>query len=152
MTAVVQVQPKTSSPLALDDPVALTAVLVRGLQGSGKSTLCRALAHLTCPQGQWINQDEVAAGAVKLDMDQSKQCHPKGVYDAYSMVFFLILGCQTSGLRWSDLSHVRLNKFDSKCMLKTQAVNGLPVVLGQGCWEFGRTFLVRFIATWEYLC
>lgn len=53
---------------ALPEPMAepgealtLLAVLVRGLQGSGKSTLCRALAHLT--QGEWINQDEVAAGA-----------------------------------------------------------------------------------------
>lgn len=43
------------------DELTLTAVLVRGLQGSGKSTLCRALAKLT--QGEWINQDEVAAGA-----------------------------------------------------------------------------------------
>ena len=44
-----------------NDDLTLTAVLVRGLQGSGKSTLCRALAQLT--QGEWINQDEVAAGA-----------------------------------------------------------------------------------------
>eukprot|EP00435_Cladocopium_sp_Y103_P030006 s802_g7.t1 len=43
------------------DDLTLTAVLVRGLQGSGKSTLCRALAQLT--HGEWINQDEVAAGA-----------------------------------------------------------------------------------------
>ncbi|CAK8990575.1 unnamed protein product [Durusdinium trenchii] len=56
------------TPQALPEPMAepgealtLLAVLVRGLQGSGKSTLCRALAHLT--QGEWINQDEVAAGA-----------------------------------------------------------------------------------------
>ncbi|CAJ1453336.1 unnamed protein product, partial [Effrenium voratum] len=42
------------------EAVSLTAVLVRGLQGSGKSTLCRALAQLT--GGEWINQDEVAAG------------------------------------------------------------------------------------------
>ena len=42
----------------------LTAVLVRGLQGSGKSTLCRALAQLT--MGQWINQDEVSKGAERL--------------------------------------------------------------------------------------
>lgn len=44
------------------EALTLLAVLVRGLQGSGKSTLCRALAHLT--QGEWINQDEVAAGEV----------------------------------------------------------------------------------------
>ena len=44
------------------EAITLTAVLVRGLQGSGKSTLCRALAHLT--EGEWINQDEVAAGDV----------------------------------------------------------------------------------------
>ena len=48
-------------PAAPAELLTLTAVLVRGLQGSGKSTLCRALAHLT--QGEWINQDEVAAGA-----------------------------------------------------------------------------------------
>ena len=47
-------------PAAPAELLTLTAVLVRGLQGSGKSTLCRALAHLT--QGEWINQDEVAAG------------------------------------------------------------------------------------------
>eukprot|EP00931_Biecheleriopsis_adriatica_P066648 TRINITY_DN40954_c0_g1_i1.p1 TRINITY_DN40954_c0_g1~~TRINITY_DN40954_c0_g1_i1.p1 ORF type:complete len:1818 (+),score=330.36 TRINITY_DN40954_c0_g1_i1:54-5507(+) len=42
-----------------DEPTVLTVVLVRGLQGSGKSTLCRSLTSLL--GGEWINQDEVAA-------------------------------------------------------------------------------------------
>ena len=39
--------------------VGLTVVLVRGLQGSGKSTLCRALRDVL--GGRWVNQDEVGA-------------------------------------------------------------------------------------------
>ena len=53
-------RPASELSAAPAELLTLTAVLVRGLQGSGKSTLCRALAHLT--QGEWINQDEVAAG------------------------------------------------------------------------------------------
>jgi len=40
-------------------PLGLTVVLVRGLQGSGKSTLCRSMRVLL--GGTWVNQDEVAA-------------------------------------------------------------------------------------------
>jgi len=50
-----------AEPLATDEPIGLTVVVVRGLQGSGKSTLCRALRALL--GGQWVNQDEVVAAA-----------------------------------------------------------------------------------------
>ena len=38
--------------------ISQTVVLVRGLQGSGKSTLCRALRHVL--GGVWLNQDELS--------------------------------------------------------------------------------------------
>lgn len=46
---------------ALDEKLDVTVILVRGLQGSGKSTLCRALQKVL--GGEWINQDEVSASA-----------------------------------------------------------------------------------------
>eukprot|EP00746_Dinoflagellata_sp_MGD_P126014 gnl/MRDRNA2_/MRDRNA2_60942_c0_seq1.p1 gnl/MRDRNA2_/MRDRNA2_60942_c0~~gnl/MRDRNA2_/MRDRNA2_60942_c0_seq1.p1 ORF type:complete len:1875 (+),score=360.74 gnl/MRDRNA2_/MRDRNA2_60942_c0_seq1:45-5669(+) len=47
----------------VEESIVLTVVLVRGLQGSGKSSLCRALSSLL--GGEWINQDEIARSACK---------------------------------------------------------------------------------------
>ena len=55
--------PKASDQRAEDEDVALVVVLVRGLQGSGKSSLCRGMRELL--GGDWVNQDEVAAAMGK---------------------------------------------------------------------------------------
>ncbi|CAE7438604.1 RTCA [Symbiodinium sp. CCMP2592] len=53
----------TPDQRAEDEDVALVVVLVRGLQGSGKSSLCRGMRELL--GGDWVNQDEVAAAMGK---------------------------------------------------------------------------------------